>query len=270
MDLPLFRILALGGYLAATAAYGVHLMTLRERAHRIAMACLLTAFAAHAAVIVERLVAGGAAAAAGEGLSLFAWLVVGAYLAVQTRVRLPAVGAVVAPLAFSLTAAALAIGSGPRELPPQLESLWLPIHVTLAFLGNAVLALAAAVSLVYLIHERELKEKRLGRRWKRLPSLETLDHLNYRALLWGFLLLTLGIVSGALWGKHSWGRFWSWDEREVFSLVTWILYAGLLEARMVAGLRGRRAATVTIVGFAAVLVSFMVAHSVMPGERGVD
>jgi cytochrome c-type biogenesis protein CcsB len=179
---------------------------------------------------------------------------------------------VVAPLAFSLTVAALAFGAGPRPLPPHLQSVWLSVHVTLAFLGNAVLALASAVSIVYLVHERELKVKRVGRFWKRLPSLETLDQLNYRALLWGFLLLTLGIVTGALWGKQSWGRFWSWDEREIFSLVTWFLYAGLLEARMVAGLRGRRAATVTIVGFAAVLVSFMVAHSVMPGARvgGLD
>src|SRR4029079_7278329 len=111
------------------------------------------------------------------------------------------------------------------------------------------------------------KGKRVDRRMRRLPSLETLDQLNYRALSWGFPLLTLGIVTGALWGKHSWGHFWSWEEREVFSLILWLLYAGLLQARLVAGWRGRRLATVTIIGFAVVLVSFVFGHVVFPGKQ---
>ena len=131
-----------------------------------------------------------------------------------------------------------------------------------------MLALAFSVSLVYLFHERRLKGKRAGRLLHRLPSLETLDQLNYRALVWGFPLLTLGIITGALWGKHSWGRFWSWEEREVFSLILWFLYAGLLEARMVVGWRGRRAATMTIIGFAMVVVSFVFGHMLFPGKHG--
>src|SRR5438045_966627 len=89
-----------------------------------------------------------------------------------------------------------------------------PALLAAAFLGNAVLALAFCVSLVYLFRERQLKEKRIGGLSSRLPSLEALDMLNYRALAWGFPLLTLGIVTGALFAKHTWGRFWSWDERE--------------------------------------------------------
>lgn len=267
MDLAL-KVTALVAYLAASAGFALYLVTLREESRRLATWLLAAAFAVHGVAIAVRSIASGYVAVTTdyEALSFFAWLVVGVYLVVQSRIRLAAVGAVVAPLAFSLTLASLAFYSSIPDLPPNLQSAWLPIHVTLAVLGNAVLALAFAVSLVYLVHERELKEKRVGRFFKRLPSLETLDQLNYRALVWGFLFLTLGILSGALWGKHSWGRFWSWDEREILSLVTWLLYAGLLEARMVAGLRGRRAAAVTIVGFAVVLGSFVFGHTFFPGK----
>ena len=269
MELLLLEI-ALVAYLLAAGGFVLYLLTLRNPLRVLAPSLLAAAFLAHGASIAARSLAGGYVAVATEyeALSFFACLVVGVYLAVQLRYRLPAVGAVVAPLAFSVTLGAFAFYVGVRDLPPNLRSAWLPVHVTLAFLGNAVLALAFCVSLVYLFHEHQLKEKRVGPLMRRLPSLETLDQLNYRALVWGFPLLTLGILTGALWGKYSWGRFWSWEEREVFSLIAWLLYAGLLQARMVAGLRGRRAATVTIVGFAVVLVSFVFGHMLFPGKHG--
>ena len=269
MDLLLLKV-ALVAYLGAAVGLSLHLLSLRPAARTAGTIGLATAFAAHGASILWRSIAAGhpAFTTEYEALSFFAWLTVGVYLGVQARYHLTAVGAVVAPLAFTVTLASFAFYAGVRELPPNLRSAWLPVHVTAAFLGNAVLALAFCVSLVYLFHERQLKEKRVGPLVRRLPSLETLDQLNYRALAWGFPLLTLGILTGALWSKHSWGRFWSWDEREVFSLILWILYAGLLEARMVVGWRGRRAATMTIIGFAVVLVSFVFGHVLFPGKHG--
>ena len=134
---------------------------------------LLVAFLAHGGSIVARSLAGGYVAVTTdyEALSFFAWMVVGVYLAVQLRYRLRAVGAVVAPLAFTVTLGAFAFYGGVRDLPPNLRSAWLPIHVTLAFLGNAVLALAFCVSLIYLFHERQLKERQVGPLVRRLPSL---------------------------------------------------------------------------------------------------
>jgi len=268
MELTLLRI-ALVAYLFAAVAFGAHLLTMRKTVYRVATSLLALAFVMHGLSVVARSATGGyiAVTTEREAMSFLAWLIVGVYLAVQFRYRLPAVGAVVAPIAFGFTLASFALYAGVRDLPPNLRSAWLPVHVTLAFLGNAVLALAFAVSLVYLFHERQLKEKRPPSILHRLPSLETLDQLNYRALMWGFPLLTLGIVTGALWGKHSWGRLWSWEEREVFSLVTWLVYAGLLQARLVAGLRGRRAATVTIFGFALMLISFVFGHMLFPGKH---
>jgi len=231
MELLLLK-LALVAYIVAAGILGLHLLVLHPAPRVIGLTVLLAGFVAHGGAIAARSAAGGYVAVTTEyeALSFWAWLTVGVYLAVELRYRLPAVGAVVAPLAFGVTLGAFAFYSGVRDLPPNLRSAWLPVHIVLAFLGDAVLALACCVSLVYLVHERQLKEKRVGSIMRRMPSLEALDRLNYRALALGFPLLTLGIITGALWGKHSWGRFWSWDEREVFSLILWVLYAGLLQA----------------------------------------
>src|SRR5207302_578781 len=131
---------------------------------------------------------------------------------------------------------------------------WLPIHVTLAFLGYSMFVLAAAVSLIYLASESRLKAKRPIRPGTTdLPSLEKLDRINYRLLGWGFLMLSLAIVSGAIWADATWGHFWSWEPKESWSLLIWILYAALLESRVAAGWRGRRAAALTIVVFSFLL-----------------
>jgi ABC-type transport system involved in cytochrome c biogenesis permease subunit len=111
-----------------------------------------------------------------------------------------------------------------------------------------------------------LKGKKGHFLFRRLPSLETLDNLNYHSLAWGFPLLTLGILTGAIWAEYAWGQFWIWEPRPVLSLLTWILYALLLHYRSV-GWRGRRAATLTIVCFAVLLVSFLSVR-VLPGRHG--
>ncbi len=269
MELFLLKV-ALIAYFLAAGALGLYLLLLHPVPRVLGLALLSAGFLAHGGAIVARSISAGHVAVITdyEALSAFAWLVIGVYLAVELRYRLPAVGVVVALLAFVVTLGSFAFYGGVTDLPPNLRSAWLPVHVALAFLGDAVLALAFCVSLVYLFHERQLKEKRVGQRMRRLPSLETLDQLNYRALALGFPLLTLGIVTGAFWSKYSWGHFWSWEQREVFSLILWFLYAGLLQARLVAGWRGRRLATITIVGFAVVLVSFAFGYVLFPGKHG--
>jgi cytochrome c-type biogenesis protein CcsB len=179
-------------------------------------------------------------------------------------------GAVIAPLAFLLTLTGFLVSSGVRELPPSLRSVWLPVHVTLAFLGNAVFALAFATSLVYLFEDNRLKAKRPSGLRRLFPSLERLDELNYRLLVWGFPFLTLGIVTGAIWAHLVWGQFWSWEARETWSLITWLLYAALLHGRIAGEWRGRRAAALTILGFAFLVMSFVSVNLFFPGRHGGD
>ena len=89
--------------------------------------------------------------------------------------------------------------------------------------------------------------------YKRLPSLEALDQLNSHCLAVGFPLLTLGMITGSIWSKQTWGMYWQWDPKETWSLVTWFFYAALLHQRFTVGWRGRREAIMAIIGFLAIL-----------------
>jgi ABC-type transport system involved in cytochrome c biogenesis permease subunit len=137
-----------------------------------------------------------------------------------------------------------------------VQSVWLPAHVAPAFLGYAIFVLAFFVSLLYLLQDRQLKGKRKRSMLGHLPSLETLDELNYRFVAWGFALFTVGIITGTLLAKQRWGEFWTWEPVQVLSTIAWLLYALLLQTRA-AGWRGRKAATLTILGFALLVVSFL-------------
>ncbi len=204
-----------------------------------------------------------------QGLSFLACLLAASALLVYWRYGLPVVGAIISPLAFLLTVAAAALAPVDPDVPAQLKSPWLPVHVTLAFLGHTVFAVAAATSLVYLAQEGLLKSHRHGAMIRRLPSLEELDRLSFRCLAWGLPLLTLGILSGGIWASAAWGRFWSWEPREVLSLVTWLIYAALLRSRLAGGLRGRRAAGLTLLGFAILLASYLSVNLFpLPGRHG--
>jgi cytochrome c-type biogenesis protein CcsB len=205
-----------------------------------------------------------------QSLSFLAWLIALAGLALIVRFRMAVIGTVVAPVVFVLLVAVAAMTrQGRLAMPSSLRSAWLPIHVTLAFLGDALFVLAAGVSLVYLVYESRLKAKRpLGPTDERAPSLEKLDRINYHLLGWGFLMLSLAIVSGAIWADATWGHFWSWEPQESWSLVIWLLYAALLESRLTAGWRGRRVAALTIVVFTVLVGSFLGVSLINPGKHG--
>jgi cytochrome c-type biogenesis protein CcsB len=205
-----------------------------------------------------------------QSLSFLAWMTAVAGLIVIVRLKMPVVGTFVAPIVFVvLGAATLTIRDSRLTVPATLRSAWLPIHVTLAFLGYALFVLAAGVSFVYLVYERRLKAKRLSLNdGGSAPSLEKLDRVNYHLLGWGFLMLTLAIVSGAIWADTIWGHFWSWEPQESWSLAIWLLYAALLESRLTIGWRGRRAAALTIILFSVLVGSFLGVSLVTPGKHG--
>ncbi len=269
MELALLR-LATALYLAGTVAALVGIAVRQELPRTLLPRLLGAGFLAHGASIVLRSWTAGhmAVTTFDEALSFLALVLVGVFLVVQLRRPLVALGAVVSPLAFGLTLAADAVYGGARPLPPVLDSAWLPVHVVLSFLGDAVFALAFSASLLYLVQERRLKSRRTPGALRYLPSLETLDRVNYRCLVWGLILLTLGIVSGIVWAHTAWGRFWSSDPKLVFSLVTWAIYVVLLQGRMTAGWRGRWAATLTIAGFAVIVLSLVGVNVLALGNHG--
>jgi cytochrome c-type biogenesis protein CcsB len=206
----------------------------------------------------------------GQSLSFLSWLTAVAGLIVIVRFRMKVVGTFVAPIVFIvLGIATVTMGDRRLIVPATLRSAWLPVHVTLAFLGYALFVLAAGVSIVYLIYERRLKAKRLSLKdGGSAPSLEKLDRVNYHLLGWGFLMLTLAIISGSIWAGTTWGHFWSWEPQESWSLVIWLLYAALLESRLTIGWRGKRAAALTLVLFSVLICSFLGVSLITPGKHG--
>ncbi|MFI5394516.1 MAG: cytochrome c biogenesis protein CcsA [Candidatus Binatia bacterium] len=263
---------ALAFYLLSTVTCIVHVIAGQESMRRWALILLGCAFGVHTLALSVRAALLGyeAITTFQEELSFIACIMVGAYLVMALvlaqRANLTVVGALVTPLAFLFTLSAYAFNSATAELPEQLQNVWLPAHVAPAFLGYAIFAIAFCLSLIYLLQEKQLKAKRKSDLFRRLPSLETLDTLNHRFVTWGFALFTIGIITGSLLAKETWGALWSWQPVELGSAITWILYALLLHARTT-GWRGRKAATLTIVGFIVLVVSFLGVNLVFPGKH---
>lgn len=149
------------------------------------------------------------------------------------------------------------------------KSIWLIIHVTFVFIGEAALALACGVGILYLIQERALKRKKIGFFFKRLPSLETLDSTGYSCIMFGFSGFTIGLIAGFIYSKLVWHQFATWDPKEIWSGISWLIYAALLHERIAVGWRGRRAAVLAIIGFAAILFTFIGVNFFMEGHHGI-
>ncbi len=258
VNILLFKITLLL-YAVAMVLYLVDVIARREKAGRYARWVLLGGFLVHCATLLARYFEAGYTPVANlhESLSFFAWTIIGIFLLFDARYRLSVLGAFSCPLALVLMIISSTASTAMRELNPALNSWWFPVHVTLAFLGNAVFALAFVAGIMYLLQERMLKSKKLSGLYYRLPSLEVLDSINYKCLTFGFPLMTMGIISGAVWANSAWGGYWRWDPKETWALITWFLYAALLHGRLNVGWRGRRAAVLAIIGFLCLLFAFL-------------
>ncbi len=269
MELNLLRA-ALFTYMAASAVAAVELLAPRPGLRTAGNRLLWIGLACHVAALTARALATAhfPITSVSETLSMVVVVVTGAFLGLRLRwPSLATLAVVIAPLAFALTLASYAFHRTVDAVPPHVRSALLPVHVLLAILGIALFCLAFAMSLAYLVQERRLKTKRLDGRF-RLPPLETLDQLSYRFLTWGLSLFTLAIVSGVVWAHLVWGPDWSGEPRLVWAVITWAVYAAVFQGRVSAGMRGRRAATLTIVGFATLVCSLIGVNVFTPGRHG--
>jgi cytochrome c-type biogenesis protein CcsB len=214
-----------------------------------------------------------------ESFSLFALLIAATFLAVQAKTRLPILGAFVLPwcwlallMAFSYPFFSnpnwtfttfgefLSLANSAREIPklqPALQSYWMAIHVPVMFISYAAFAAAFGIGVAYVIQERQIKSRKPADISYRLPSLDELDRLIYRIIFLAFPVLTLGIMLGARWAYDAWGRYWGWDAKETWALITWFVYLIYLHMRLVAGWRGRRTAYLSMAGFGVVLFTYI-------------
>ena len=189
-----------------------------------------------------------------EALSFASWLICGAYLIASFRFNVPVVGALVVPGTIVLDVAAR---FAPNSEAPHASSLLGTIHIVLATAGVALFAVAAGGAVVYLLAERNLKGHKKGRLLKVGPALETLDTLNRRCIVLGFPIFTVAMVTGAVWVMRIPGAG-VFTAQYAIATVAWLLYAGLLLARVTAGWRGRRAALMTLAGFATSMLVLLI------------
>lgn len=193
-----------------------------------------------------------------ESLIFFAWTIVFLYLLIEWRTKNRSLGVFATPLAFLAMAYASyspTISSRIQPLVPALKSNWLIAHVLTCFFGYAAFGLAFGLSVMYLLKKRE-KPGGSNVFIRIIPESSILDDMSYQMVVIGFLLLTLGIITGSVWAHSAWGSYWSWDPKETWSLITWLVYAALLHSRMVRGWKGNKLALLSIIGFSCVLFTY--------------
>jgi len=247
-----FELLATGGFV-------VYIVKQEKWVFRCSYWVLVAGFVCHTIFLSYQYYSLGTAPVLDlkSALGFFSWSIICVYLIFQIKFRLMVLGSFVAPLAAFLMIISYAMPWVEGPVKPVFKSLWLTVHVGTVFIGNGLFAIAFMAAIMYLIQEHQIKRKRLGSVYARLPSLATLDSINHYSLIYGFPFLTAGMITGSIYAQYALGKYWQWDPKEVWSLVTWLFYGALLHERLVVGWRGRRAALMSIICFCILLFTFI-------------
>jgi len=258
MELIFFRI-ALVTYLLSTVGYVASLFAGRVRVARVSMWGLVLGFALHTVHIVMGWtgIASIPSANIYGSLSFVAWAVAGSYLAFQARTKTQVLGAFVSPLVAVMMIAASAGLMDSSPIPASLYGPLVPLHIVLLLIGGALFALACLAGIMYLVQDRLIRDKKVRGFSTLLPPLGDLDRINHLCTIWGFPLLTFGIITGSIWARTVWGSDWHWDPKQVFTAVSWVLYAAVVHQRIAIGWKGRKAALLSIIAFAGLLFAFI-------------
>ncbi len=200
-----------------------------------------------------------------ESLVFFAWSIAIFYLFLEFKHKNRFLGAFAMP--FAAMAMALAEMKNPTISPliPALQSNWLIAHVVTCFIGYAAFAVACGLGCLYLLKNRKKEQGTEGTMLGQLPSLKVLDDIIHKTVIFGFLWLTAGIITGAVWANSAWGTYWSWDPKETWSLITWFIYAAALHFRFTKGWAGQRVAWFSIVGFSSVMFTYYGVNYLLSG-----
>ena len=195
-----------------------------------------------------------------ESLVFFAWCIALFYLFMEFKFKNRLIGAFVMPFAFaSMAYASFAKGINQAISPlvPALQSNWLIVHVITCFIGYGAFAMSAGLGVMYLLKKSALNKKLSDETLTgSLPDLRFIDDMTYKTIVFGFLWLSAGIITGAVWANEAWGTYWSWDPKETWSIITWFIYASTLHARFTRGWSGSRIAWLAIIGFVSVFFTY--------------
>jgi cytochrome c-type biogenesis protein CcsB len=253
----MFLMTTLTLYLAGTSLYLTYLLRRTETLSKVSLGITGIGFASHTALLLTQWWEAGHVPVASfqQAMSFMAWAIVLVFLLVEVRHRIHVLGAFMLPLALLSMLSAAALPRQGLSPVPALNTVW--VHVTLSMLGTVGFAVAFVAGLMYLIQDGLLKSKRFNVLYAKLPPLDFLDHLNQQSIVLGFPLLTLGILTGAWSAEFAGGTYLSWNPEQIWALVTWVFYFIVLMGRLTVGWRAKRAAYLTIIGFAGVVLTLI-------------
>lgn len=263
IESTLFYI-ALVLYLISTVLYFVFFVNKNENSGYYGNKVLKVAFVLHTLALISRSIGANRLPLSNqyEFATSFAWAIALFYVISERKLKFRALGTFVVPIIFLIIGYAAMQNKDVRPLMPALQSYWLLIHVIIAIFSYGAFAISAGISIMYLSKDKFANDEFVK---KHIPSSDKLDVLSYRFVAIGFLLLTLVIITGAIWAEFAWGRYWNWDPKETWALITWIIYAIYLHLRVSRGWRGKRTAIFSIIGFACVLFTYVGVNTWLPG-----
>jgi ABC-type transport system involved in cytochrome c biogenesis permease subunit len=285
----MFFTMAFAFYFLTAALYIVNWFAKKRWVGQTATVMAIVAAAAMTMMLITRAAESGHAPFSNlyESMALFVWAMTVGYLMLEYRYKFKVMGAFVMTIAFLAVVSASLLPykfKSVEPLNPALQSKWkwmrsvlsplglenyalgwLDLHVFVTFIGYAAFAIAFGLSIMYILKSRGEERGREGALMSKLPDSSTLDEMSYRGIAWGFPFLGAGIVTGAIWANYAWGTYWSWDPKETWSLITWLIYAAYLHARVTKGWRGKRCAYLSIAGFLAVIFLYWGVSFIIPG-----
>jgi len=185
-----------------------------------------------------------------ESLVIFSWAIGLVLLFIDLRYKIKSISSLVALMGLLALGYASFLDKEIAPLVPALKSNWLTIHVLTCFIGYSALTVGFVSGLIILFKKDEIVK---------------LDTVSYKIIAFGFLFLTMGIITGAVWANSAWGTYWSWDPKETWSLITWFIYAIYLHTRLVKGWKGQKAAWLAVIGFLAMLFTYFGVNYLLSG-----
>ncbi|MGB9377503.1 MAG: c-type cytochrome biogenesis protein CcsB [Mycobacteriales bacterium] len=200
-------------------------------------------------------------------------IAVSAYLVLLVRQPLRYLGAfVMLPVVLLLGLAGTVLYTAPGPLVPALDSYWLKIHVSAAILATGIFLVGFTTSVLYLLRERYERRLSAGRPVRfpttlgvRLPAADLLERSTFRIIAFGFPIWTFAVIAGAIWAEAAWGRYWAWDPKETWAFIAWVIYAAYLHARSTAGVRGRAAVGLAVLGWGAMMFNLFGVNMLISG-----
>ena len=259
----LFTIVMIS-YFASMIAYFIYVAAKKEIIAKVALGIQIFGFVLHTSAIICRGIGAGRLPLTNqyEFATSFAWGLCLLAIVFILRFRFHVMGAFITPVMFLMIGYAAMQSKEVRQLMPSLRSGWLGFHVSTAIIAYGAFGVSFVLGIIFLLRD---KLRAHGFLDQHIPDRKKLDLIEYRSVGLGMLFLTFTIVTGAIWAERAWGSYWSWDPKETWSLITWLIYAVYLHLRIRRGYEGKSAAVFAVVGFVCVLFTYVGVNTLIPG-----